>query len=40
MKDALEYIRRNASTLGNINGVDSMSTIFKSSSNTEQFNAR
>ncbi|XP_011503911.1 PREDICTED: sodium/hydrogen exchanger 3-like, partial [Ceratosolen solmsi marchali] len=39
MKDALECIRRNASTLGNINGIDSMSTIFKSSSNTGQLNA-
>ncbi|OXU31049.1 hypothetical protein TSAR_004750, partial [Trichomalopsis sarcophagae] len=40
MKDAMEYIRRNASTLGSINGIDSMSTIFRSSSNTEQLNSR
>ncbi|XP_031777395.1 sodium/hydrogen exchanger 5-like isoform X2 [Nasonia vitripennis] len=39
MKDAMEYIRRNASTLGSINGIDSMSTIFRSSSNTEQLNS-
>ncbi|XP_066602998.1 probable Na(+)/H(+) antiporter nhx-9 isoform X5 [Prorops nasuta] len=38
MKDALEYIRRNASTIGNISGTESMSAIFRNYSNTGQFN--
>ncbi|KAL0270823.1 UNVERIFIED_CONTAM: hypothetical protein PYX00_008108 [Menopon gallinae] len=29
MKDAMEYMRRNASTIGNISGTESMSAIFK-----------
>lgn len=40
MKDALDYIRRNASTIGNISGTESMSAIFRNYSNTGQFNAR
>ncbi|XP_032681854.1 probable Na(+)/H(+) antiporter nhx-9 isoform X2 [Odontomachus brunneus] len=40
MKDALDYIRRNASTIGNISGTESMSAIFRNYSNTNgQFNA-
>ncbi|XP_051155357.1 probable Na(+)/H(+) antiporter nhx-9 isoform X2 [Leptopilina boulardi] len=39
MKDALDYIRRNASTIGNISGTESMSAIFRNYSNTGQFNA-
>ncbi|XP_020710161.2 probable Na(+)/H(+) antiporter nhx-9 isoform X2 [Athalia rosae] len=38
MKDAMEYIRRNASTIGNISGTESMSAIFRNYSNTGQFN--
>ncbi|XP_031830513.1 na[+]/H[+] hydrogen exchanger 2 isoform X3 [Nomia melanderi] len=38
MKDALDYIRRNASTIGNISGTESMSAIFRNYSNTGQFN--
>ncbi|XP_011647722.1 Na(+)/H(+) exchanger protein 2 isoform X2 [Pogonomyrmex barbatus] len=38
MKDALNYIRRNASTIGNISGTESMSAIFRNYSNTGQFN--
>lgn len=40
MKDALDYIRRNASTIGNISGTESMSAIFRNYSNTGQFNGR
>ncbi|XP_034942039.1 sodium/hydrogen exchanger 3 isoform X2 [Chelonus insularis] len=40
MKDALDYIRRNASTIGNISGTESMSAIFRNYSNTGQFNSR
>lgn len=40
MKDAMEYIRRNASTIGNISGTESMSAIFRNYSNTGQFNGR
>lgn len=41
MKDALDYIRRNASTIGNISGTESMSAIFRNYSTTNgQFNAR
>ncbi|PNF30204.1 hypothetical protein B7P43_G08417 [Cryptotermes secundus] len=29
MKDAMEYMRRNASTIGNISGTESMSAIFR-----------
>ncbi|XP_057652161.1 sodium/hydrogen exchanger 3 isoform X2 [Diorhabda carinulata] len=29
MRDAMEYMRRNASTIGNISGTESMSAIFK-----------
>lgn len=29
MKDAIEYMQRNASTIGNISGAESMSAIFK-----------
>lgn len=29
MKDAMEYMRRNASTVGNISGTESMSAIFR-----------
>ncbi|XP_043283772.1 probable Na(+)/H(+) antiporter nhx-9 isoform X2 [Venturia canescens] len=39
MKDALDYIRRNASTIGNISGTESMSAIFRNYSNTGQFNS-
>ncbi|XP_029671998.1 probable Na(+)/H(+) antiporter nhx-9 isoform X2 [Formica exsecta] len=38
MKDALDYIRRNASTIGNISGTESMSAIFRNYSNTGHFN--
>ncbi|XP_034186248.1 na[+]/H[+] hydrogen exchanger 2 [Osmia lignaria lignaria] len=38
MKDAMDYIRRNASTIGNISGTESMSAIFRNYSNTGQFN--
>ncbi|XP_076684769.1 na[+]/H[+] hydrogen exchanger 2 isoform X2 [Andrena cerasifolii] len=38
MKDALDYIRRNASTIGNISGTESMSAIFRNYSHTGQFN--
>ncbi|XP_019700640.2 sodium/hydrogen exchanger 3 [Harpegnathos saltator] len=39
MKDALDYIRRNASTIGNISGTESMSAIFRNYSTTNgQFN--
>ncbi|XP_053980486.1 sodium/hydrogen exchanger 3-like isoform X2 [Hylaeus volcanicus] len=37
MKDAMDYIRRNASTIGNISGTESMSAIFRNYSNTGQF---
>ncbi|KAL2737141.1 sodium/hydrogen exchanger 3 isoform X1 [Vespula maculifrons] len=40
MKDAMDYIRRNASTIGNISGTESMSAIFRNYSNTGQFNGR
>ncbi|XP_012274265.1 probable Na(+)/H(+) antiporter nhx-9 isoform X2 [Orussus abietinus] len=39
MKDALDYIRRNASTIGNISGTESMSAIFRNYSNTGHFNS-
>jgi sodium/hydrogen exchanger-like protein 3 len=29
MKDAMDYMRRNASTIGNISGTESMSAIFR-----------
>lgn len=29
MRDAMEFMRRNASTIGNISGTESMSGIFK-----------
>lgn len=29
MRDAMEYMRRNASTIGNISGTESMSAIFR-----------
>lgn len=29
MKDAMEYMRRNASTIGNISATESMSAIFR-----------
>ncbi|XP_063382392.1 sodium/hydrogen exchanger 3 isoform X1 [Cydia fagiglandana] len=38
MKDAIEYMQRNASTIGNISGAESMSAIFKNYTNTN-FNA-
>ncbi|XP_076170798.1 na[+]/H[+] hydrogen exchanger 2 isoform X2 [Ptiloglossa arizonensis] len=38
MKDAMDYIRRNASTIGNISGTESMSAIFRNYSNTGHFN--
>ncbi|XP_073946996.1 na[+]/H[+] hydrogen exchanger 2 isoform X2 [Choristoneura fumiferana] len=34
MKDAIEYMQRNASTIGNISGAESMSAIFKNYTNT------
>ncbi|KAK6630775.1 hypothetical protein RUM44_002944 [Polyplax serrata] len=34
MKDAMEYMRRNASTVGNISGTESMSAIFKNYTNS------
>lgn len=40
MKDAMDYIRRNASTIGNISGTESMSAIFRNYSNAGQFNSR
>lgn len=40
MKDAMDYIRRNASTIGNISGTESMSAIFRNYSNPGQFNSR
>ncbi|CAH4006773.1 unnamed protein product [Pieris brassicae] len=33
MKDAIEYMQRNASTIGNISGAESMSAIFKNYTN-------
>lgn len=39
MKDAIEYMQRNASTIGNISGAESMSAIFKNYTNTN-FNGR
>ncbi|XP_044009596.1 probable Na(+)/H(+) antiporter nhx-9 isoform X2 [Aphidius gifuensis] len=39
MKDAIDYIRRNASTIGNISGTESMSAIFRNYSNTGNFNS-
>ncbi|XP_074093894.1 na[+]/H[+] hydrogen exchanger 2 isoform X5 [Cotesia typhae] len=39
MKDAMDYIRRNASTIGNISGTESMSAIFRNYSNPGQFNS-
>ncbi|XP_015109560.1 probable Na(+)/H(+) antiporter nhx-9 isoform X1 [Diachasma alloeum] len=39
MKDAMDYIRRNASTIGNISGTESMSAIFRNYSNTGHFNS-
>ncbi|KAK0158559.1 hypothetical protein PV328_009545 [Microctonus aethiopoides] len=39
MKDAMDYIRRNASTIGNISGTESMSAIFRNYSNAGQFNS-
>lgn len=39
MKDAMEYMRRNASTVGNISGTESMSAIFKNYTNSN-FNTR
>ena len=29
MRDAMDYMRRNASTVGNISGTESMSAIFR-----------
>lgn len=40
MKDAMDYIRRNASTIGNISNTESMSAIFRNYSNTVPFNSR
>ncbi|XP_057328287.1 sodium/hydrogen exchanger 3 isoform X2 [Microplitis mediator] len=40
MKDAMDYIRRNASTIGNISGTESMSAIFRNYSNPGHFNSR
>lgn len=34
MKDAIEYMQRNASTIGNISGAESMSAIFKNYTST------
>ncbi|XP_047993023.1 sodium/hydrogen exchanger 3 isoform X2 [Leguminivora glycinivorella] len=34
MRDAIEYMQRNASTIGNISGAESMSAIFKNYTNT------
>lgn len=39
MKDAIEYMQRNASTIGNISGAESMSAIFKNYTNAN-FNGR
>lgn len=39
MKDAMEFMRRNASTVGNISGTESMSAIFKNYTNSN-FNTR
>ncbi|XP_053593864.1 probable Na(+)/H(+) antiporter nhx-9 isoform X4 [Microplitis demolitor] len=39
MKDAMDYIRRNASTIGNISGTESMSAIFRNYSNPGHFNS-
>lgn len=39
MRDAIEYMQRNASTIGNISGAESMSAIFKNYTNAN-FNGR
>ncbi|XP_047534409.1 sodium/hydrogen exchanger 3 isoform X4 [Vanessa atalanta] len=39
MRDAIEYMQRNASTIGNISGAESMSAIFKNYTNSN-FNGR
>lgn len=41
MRDAMEYMRRNASTIGNISNTESMSAIFKNyTSSTVNLNGR
>ncbi|KAJ8666570.1 hypothetical protein QAD02_008232 [Eretmocerus hayati] len=40
MRDAMDYIRRNATTIGNISGLDSTSTIFKTASVSGQLQDR
>ncbi|VEN49648.1 unnamed protein product [Callosobruchus maculatus] len=38
MRDAMEYMRRNASTIGNISGTESMSAIFRNYTNAGNLN--
>ncbi|XP_076264206.1 na[+]/H[+] hydrogen exchanger 2 isoform X10 [Rhynchophorus ferrugineus] len=38
MRDAMEYMRRNASTIGNISNTESMSAIFRNYTSTGQLN--
>ncbi|CAG9761670.1 unnamed protein product [Ceutorhynchus assimilis] len=40
MKDAMEYMRRNASTIGNISNTESMSAIFRNYTSTGNLNGR
>ncbi|XP_076264199.1 na[+]/H[+] hydrogen exchanger 2 isoform X4 [Rhynchophorus ferrugineus] len=40
MRDAMEYMRRNASTIGNISNTESMSAIFRNYTSTGQLNGR
>ncbi|VEN49646.1 unnamed protein product [Callosobruchus maculatus] len=40
MRDAMEYMRRNASTIGNISGTESMSAIFRNYTNAGNLNGR
>lgn len=40
MKDAMEHIRRNASSISNVNGIDNMPSLFRSLSKSDQIDPR